>query len=121
MPFKDPQKNKDYQKNWIKLKRERTQESQRKYLRSLRIRVIEKLGGKCVNCGCDNFAALEINHIKGCGRKDRRVGSKQYYLSILSDKIKDLEMTCIVCNALHKAKVINKIEDDWVISWQRHH
>lgn len=68
--------------------------------RTLRVAVIEKLGGKCVKCGCDVYDALEINHINGGGQKDRS-RKAQFYLAILNDKRTDVELTCKICNIVH--------------------
>jgi 5-methylcytosine-specific restriction endonuclease McrA len=122
MPYGDPQKQRDYQKNWVKTKREKNKYSQRKYLQSIRKQVIELLGGKCVNCGCDNFNALEINHINGGGNEEKRhIGGKQFYLNILSGRRprNDLEITCIVCNSLHKAQKIMNLNENWIVNWKR--
>lgn len=119
MPYKDPEKNREYQRNWQRKRRNK----QKEYDRRVRIRVLEKLGGKCVYCGCDNFNALEINHINGCGRREKRErwksGSKAYYLAILngSRKTDDLELTCRVCNAYHYLTEIKGINGDWLIQW----
>lgn len=68
--------------------------------RTLRAEVIKKLGGKCVKCGCDVYEVLEINHINGGGQKDMS-RKAQFYLEILNEKRKDIELTCKVCNIIH--------------------
>lgn len=79
------------------------------------------LGGKCVNCGCDNTDALEINHKNGGGTRERRErnGSKAFYLAILSGRrdSADLEIRCKVCNILHYLKELKKVEGNWKITW----
>ena len=61
----------------------RQQESNRK----LRLALIERLGGKCVVCGWDDYRALQVDHIGGGGRKEARSlgckgGNRTYYLHI---------------------------------------
>jgi len=123
VPYKDIKKQRMYQREWVKRKRERTKEIRRKYRQRLRKRVIDKLGGKCVICECDEYKVLEINHINGGGRKEykERFGNsqKRYHLAILNGKRRsdDLEIRCIVCNALHRAKDLNKAKGNWNIIW----
>ena len=122
MPYSNPQKQRDFQKNWIATKRSKDRDSQRRYWKKIRKQVIDKLGGRCINCGCDNPDALEINHINGGGNEDKRINGngKQFYLHILNGtrKTDDLEMTCIVCNALHRATKIQHIDENWTVIWK---
>ena len=71
----------------------------------VRERAMENLGGaKCVNCGCDEFSILEINHIRGGGRKELKASqNRQLYRAIMNDKVdlSDYNVLCRVCNALH--------------------
>jgi 5-methylcytosine-specific restriction endonuclease McrA len=118
MPFKDKDKQRKYDRLWHQKRRE----SYRKYQQKLRRKVIELLGGKCVNCGCDEYSMLEINHKNGGGHKEmdeRRRCYKSWYLDILAGRRSrdDLETRCIVCNALHKAKDLNKAKGNWTVVW----
>ena len=57
---------------------------------------------KCVHCGCDKQELLEINHINGGGTKENAHPTKFYYGILRGERgIKDLELRCIACNALH--------------------
>ncbi len=62
---------------------------------------------ECVNCKCDMFEALEINHKKGGGNKEQILNyggdSRRYYRAIVNGERKtdDLEITCRLCNSLH--------------------
>jgi len=121
MPYSDGEKQKSYQRDWVRQKRARLRESEKRYTHKLRRKVIQLLGGKCVNCGCNNYNALEINHKNGDGNKERRKTSyKQFYLNILSGRRKtdDLEIRCIVCNALHKAQKIHNLNEKWIVTWR---
>ena len=54
------------------------------YKKRLREKAIEKLGGPvCVDCGCDKKEILEINHVKGKGRQERK--KYQNYHSFFRD------------------------------------
>lgn len=117
MPFKDKERNRIYQRDWAK----RNRAKRRAYTRRLRERVITKLGGKCVKCGCNEFDALEINHINGGGRKEKKKWdcSKSFWLAILKGtrKTDDLEVRCRLCNSYHYLKEIKKVKSDWKIIW----
>ena len=67
-------------------------------------RALELIGGtKCVYCGCDDLAMLEVNHRDGRGSEDYKSHGYYIYGRIISGERKtdDLETTCRVCNALH--------------------
>lgn len=114
MPYKDKEKNREYQKNWARKNKGRHKE----YRNKKRIEAIEKLGGKCVYCGCNEYKALEINHIKGGGSKEHNDGRK-IVLDIIYERIdiKEVELTCRVCNNWHYLKKIKEIKGNWKIKW----
>lgn len=92
----------------IRIERDRKYYTQR-YSR-LRKEVIQKLGGKCVYCGCDVYEALEVNHINGGGSKELKTGSNRkghitFYKEILNEQRKDVELVCRVCNSIHWLKL----------------
>ena len=112
------EKNKEYQKEWARKHRKQ----QREYVRRLRLRVIEYLGGKCVNCECDNPEALEMNHINGGGAKEYRENGacqKSLYMDILAGRRKDIELTCKVCNALHCLVKLKGLENRWKVTYTK--
>ena len=80
------------------------------YHRRLRKRVIEFFGSKCVECQCDIPEILEINHIKGKGRKDKLYSEniKSFYRKLLTGKLKKekYNLLCRVCNANHYVRDI---------------
>lgn len=85
----------------------------------LRKRVLDFLGGpSCVNCSCDVYALLEINHRNGGGGKHiREKGVLRVLYDILSGRLpkKDVEVTCRVCNALHYVVEILKVKGHRVL------
>lgn len=116
----NPEKMKEYKRLWAKNHRD----VQNRYFKNLRLRTLELLGNKCVYCGCDIPEALEINHINGGGnkeKKERHYNGREFYLDIVSSrrKIDDLELTCIVCNAWHRATKLKGIENRWRITWEK--
>lgn len=115
MPYKDPEKQKQWQRNWIKTHKQ----DRKEYREKLRLRAIVKLGGKCVNCGCDNRDALEFNHINGGGGKEYKANHRQtkIYLDIIYERRKDFELTCRVCNALHYLVKIKGLPNRWIVKF----
>jgi hypothetical protein len=85
----------------------------------LRKRVLEFLDGPtCVNCGCDIYGILEINHRNGAGGRHRRDrGLLRVLYDILSGRLQRdaVEVTCKVCNALHYVREILKIHGHTVL------
>lgn len=80
----------------------------------LRERAIDRLGGRrCANCGCDIISLLEINHLKGGGRKAIKAGSnRQLYRHIVNGNIdlSEYNVLCRICNALHYVRDILNIK-----------
>lgn len=78
-----------------------------RYMLKLKRKALEKVGGvKCVNCGCDEIRALEINHVNGGGSKEKRAArlhGSLFYRAIASGRrsTEGLDVRCRVCNALY--------------------
>ena len=64
---------------------------------------------RCVRCGCDQSALLEINHKNGGGQTDLRGRSQQFYRDIatLKRETDDLELLCKPCNAVHALELVH--------------
>jgi hypothetical protein len=82
----------------------------KKYRNSKRIQAMNLISNNniiCNNCGCNNINILEINHINGGGREERRVNnyrcSIHFYKAIINGtrSIDDLNILCKICNTLH--------------------
>jgi len=137
MPYKDPKKQKEYQRKWTKenkvtvnkrsrewkkKNRERMRKYSRSYNKILVLKVQAFLGGKCIYCGCDISEALEINHRAGRSNRDDMKGSRsRYYHSILKGvRSKDeFELTCRICNNWHYLTKLKGIPDGWTITWEK--
>lgn len=82
---------------------------------------MDKLGGPtCCNCGCDAAGLLEINHVKGGGRKaSKSQQNRQLYRAIANDKVvlSDYNVLCRVCNALHYVADVMGIRGH-TVSWR---
>jgi len=68
-----------------------------------KMEIINKLGGKCIKCGIDDFRILEINHIDRS--KKKRPQNRQYNwtrrLKEWNENIDNLELLCANCHRLH--------------------
>lgn len=122
--YKNPEKRKEYQRLY-KLKYMRDYYRKRResgnlmpsmmpgYVDSIRRASIDKIGGpRCCECGCDEYSILEINHIVGGGRDERRkISLTQIYRKIIRhpDPLTEYNVLCRVCNALHYVRDIKGI------------
>lgn len=98
--------------------RERNRERISARLRERRERAINILGSECVYCGCDEFDALEFNHINGITGK--RLTPQQLVGRILKGEanLSELEVACTICNAWHYITKLKGIPDGWTITWE---
>lgn len=110
MPFKDREKRNSYQREYLK-----------NYHKKYKLLAIQKLGSKCVNCGCNNIDALEFNHINGGGWKEFQKShrNQEYYRDIVLGKRTDIELTCGVCNALHRLVKLKKLPNLWKVTYTK--
>lgn len=73
--------------------------------RTLRVEALHYLGGKCVKCGFSDKRALQIDHIKGGGSKDKRPKySFKWYRDIVAGKIGDIQLLCANCNWIKRVE-----------------
>lgn len=91
MPYKDKNKQKEYQRIWIR-------ERRLKYLK----------GKKCVKCGEKNRKKLEIDHIDWRAKVTHRVWS--WAEKRLKEELAKCQILCRVC---HKAKTKKDVKEMW--------
>jgi len=92
--------------NWGKEAQERSRRRLfyfRNYQKELRLKVIEKFGGKCIRCGFSDWRALQIDHINGGGLKERikhrkAGGGDGFNRRILKDTSNKYQLLCANCN-----------------------
>lgn len=74
------------------------------YRKNIKITGINRLGGKCINCGIDDPRILTINHLNGHKKLaiDRR--GDNYWLDFHMDRIKrdEIDLRCYNCNILYE-------------------
>jgi hypothetical protein len=93
---------KEYRDNYGKEYR-KTHKYKSNSTKKVRNKIFELLGKKCVKCGFSDIRILQIDHIKGNGKKQRKA-LKNYYrmlLKILEDLTagsKDYQILCPNCN-----------------------
>ena len=77
------------------------------YMRGLRRKIIEYLGGRCEFCGIMDIRLLQINHLNGGGNKEvREKGQNKIYREILAGKRKgEFNLLCANCNTLYEYQV----------------
>ena len=103
MPFKNKQKNREYQREWSKtpLGRETYTRLARERHQRMRTTALETLGGKCVHCGFNNPKALQIDHIKGDGAIERLSGKKELCREVIRSFLageNKYQLLCANCN-----------------------
>lgn len=87
--YKDPAKLKVY------LRRKNVRLRERR-----RIRVLEKMGGKCATCGINDTMVLQIDHITPLNTGKARLTLTQLFPKILRDEydMTSLQLLCANCH-----------------------
>lgn len=78
MPYTDPMKKKQYNKEYAKANPDIIRAGDRRKRIRLKVKVIERYGGCCAFCGTTQFEHLTIDHIEGNGNKHRAEYRKHY-------------------------------------------
>ena len=88
---------KHYQRFWNRQR----QQYKNDYL-SIRIKLINALGGKCVRCGNSDYRCLQLDHINGHGNKERKLGNSasilRYYNKHQNEIKSKFQLLCANCN-----------------------
>lgn len=74
--------------------------------KSIRTRVIAKLGGVCKRCGFSDIRALQIDHVNGGGKKEISGSSSvhSYYSNILNGDGNSYQVLCANCNWIKRSE-----------------
>jgi 5-methylcytosine-specific restriction endonuclease McrA len=80
-------------------------EYRRRWQQVIRLRVIDLLGGKCVECGYTKDArALQIDHIYSDARVDKVKKGTSYYYHVLNNLSSGrYQVLCANCNVIKRA------------------
>ena len=97
------QANSDKVKRWVKAHpdkhREISRRSQARRLAKARREAITCLGGICKQCGCTDIRCLQIDHMIPL-RGIKRMGTLDFYRSIVQGKRENLQILCANCHAI---------------------
>lgn len=67
-----------------------------------------KLGGKCNKCGINDIRVLQIDHVRGGGKREMIVLFKKswrrYYRHVLEDTKGNYQILCANCNWIKKSE-----------------
>ena len=109
MPYKDPQKRREYHRQyisgWRKRNRDKVNASYAKHYKKTKLLVMEHYGGNPAKCACCNESTYEflcIDHIHGGGLKHRREikGAQNLYKWLVKYEFPDgFQVLCYNCNA----------------------
>jgi hypothetical protein len=77
-----------------------------------RAKVLAHLGGKCVRCGFTDPRALQIDHVRGDGWQEPRVGTQRrkggggapYYRRVVADTTGRYQLLCANCNWIKRVE-----------------
>lgn len=80
--------------------------SETKRHRTIRGRIIDKLGGKCQRCGFTDYRALQIDHVNGGGCKEIRGSTSvhTYYTKVINDSTNSYQVLCANCNWIKRSE-----------------
>lgn len=117
---KDREYSRKYRKDHKKWKYESNKKyvpNQREYLRKVRLMAINSLGGKCVRCGFSDIRALQIDHIKGSGSRERKERNYKgnFHMHVIKSFLNNenkYQLLCANCNWIkrHENNETKKVE-----------
>lgn len=96
------------------------------YKLRLRNSVLEIMGGKCVRCGFSDKRALQIDHIKGGGNRERKekrflgMGTS-YYKYVMESFLKNenrYQLLCANCNWIKRFEN-NEVKGNYLINGEK--
>jgi hypothetical protein len=86
-------------RRWQKRNPEKTKKWKDEGRRRARQRMLKDLGGRCLRCGFTDTRALQIDHVNGNGRKDRKLGNSSYsYFRRIRLNPSEYQILCANCN-----------------------
>ena len=106
MPYKNKNKQKEYQRIWARKRMESIVNKTNQRRREYKIKLVQIAGGKCSRCGYDKcMDALAFHHKKGSekeggvGKLISNIGWKK-----LKKEIEKCELLCANCHFEHHSK-----------------
>jgi len=99
----------------------------KRYIKA-RMAVIQSLGGKCLQCGFNDFRALEVHHKDGGGSRERRnrmgtlVNDYRYYRQMLTH-LHDYELLCSNCHSIlnwnQKHPEVERVDKEFALVFKK--
>lgn len=72
-----------------------------KYRAKLRAEALAHMGGRCIRCGADDPRVLQIDHIWGGGRiEKRKIGDSAIHRKILAGDTEPYQLLCANCHCI---------------------
>lgn len=101
--YKHRKERQVYAREYARKHQARHTETKKMRRHRIRNETIQLLGSKCVKCGFSDYRALQIDHVKGGGRKElRKYAHREAYSLALLKKIKagskEYQLLCANCN-----------------------
>ena len=110
MPYKNPEKRKEYYKKYNQKYRLEHHDEMKLYgqvwRKKLRKMIFDKYGRRCKRCGISDERVLQIDHVNGGGTKEKRqyIQRPTYYIKILKDESGKYQVLCANCNWIKRAE-----------------
>lgn len=104
----NPNKVKEQQAAYYQRNKQKVIDASKKAAWNLRMAMIEKLGGKCSQCGIADPRALQLNHINGGGRDEYAgLAPTTLWRAIVKGERRtdDLEILCANHNQIYEYEV----------------
>lgn len=88
--------------------RDKDREKYNKYMRELkeiyRMKVVVKLGSKCLHCGFSDSRALQIDHVNGGGKQEMKtINRLAFYKRVFEDVYGKYQLLCANCNWIKRS------------------
>lgn len=85
---------------WKKRNKERVNESNRNYMMRKKMSVFDKLGGKCAECGFDDWRTFHIDHINGGGNQERKKLHRTTIWTKILEGSDEYQLLCANCHCI---------------------
>ena len=93
---------------------ETDKKNQKRYRRKLRLRTLEALGGKCVQCGFEDWRALQIDHINSGGSQDTYTNPiKPQHDIVAGRNLENYQLLCANCNMIKRYTSKEIVDDNY--------
>lgn len=98
------EKNRRYRQANPESTRKQSAECNRKARQRIRRAIFALLGEVCINCGFNDVRALQVDHIKGGGTKERNTTNAPtvYYRRVLEVGKAEYQILCANCNQIKR-------------------